>query len=362
MASDTSLAGVLSSHVGDRARFLRLKACLKSVAQQSVRLDAFYVVWSAQDLLAAEVEQLFADVAEQLRPTPLHVLRQTKRTSQFFDIKWLYDELISKCQSQDAWLLFTDDDDLWSKDRVKLYRATIGAYAPLGSSQLVTAVCATHKVRPVHRSHVASCPEEVEEDLAAGRAKHCGGVHVEEEFFDFACRSESLGAFLAMCNQETLLHPFCDLRFSRFLQEYYEGGKVIYFPTDKPNSWVYFYATAHRSPDDAEAYEQFAGQDQASTVVRGRAEDRAEALEMCRAFRKGRGDVEPQELAEMTEFVAGLRQNIEAILIRHFPETPLTLGELKRIAVGQIQGQLFAAQLAVKLGRQACERFGVCVA
>lgn len=49
-----------------------------------------------------------------------------------------------------------------------------------------------------------------------------------EEFFDFACPASSLGVFLDMCNDETLLHPFCDLRFSRFLQEYYQGGKVMY--------------------------------------------------------------------------------------------------------------------------------------
>lgn len=48
-----------------------------------------------------------------------------------------------------------------------------------------------------------------------------------QEFFDFACPTGSLGAFLEICNDETLLHPFCDLRFTRFLQEYYEGGKVM---------------------------------------------------------------------------------------------------------------------------------------
>jgi len=39
----------------------------------------------------------------------------------------------------------------------------------------------------------------------------------------------------------------------------------------------------------------------------------------------GLGDA---ELEEMTEFVAALRQNIEAILIRHFPETPMKVGEM----------------------------------
>jgi hypothetical protein len=30
----------------------------------------------------------------------------------------------------------------------------------------------------------------------------------------------------------------------------------------------------------------------------------------------------------MTDFVAALRQNIEAVLIRHFPESPMRTGEM----------------------------------
>jgi len=55
-----------------------------------------------------------------------------------------------------------------------------------------------------------------------------------QEFFDFACPASSLGVFLEMCNDQTLLHPFCDLRFSRFLQEYYQGGKVMQLGPDMP--------------------------------------------------------------------------------------------------------------------------------
>ena len=43
---------------------------------------------------------------------------------------------------------------------------------------------------------------------------------------------------------------------------------------DKTNPWVYYYSTAYRRPEDAEIYEQFVEQDQASTVVKSRKEDR----------------------------------------------------------------------------------------
>lgn len=42
-------------------------------------------------------------------------------------------------------------------------------------------VCATHKVRPKHRTDVATSASMVEQQLAKGAAMHCGGVHQEEE-------------------------------------------------------------------------------------------------------------------------------------------------------------------------------------
>ena len=45
-----------------------------------------------------------------------------------------------------------------------------------------------------------------------------------------------------------------------------------YIPTNKTNPWVYYYSTAYRTPDDAEIYQQFVEQDQASTVVKTRKE------------------------------------------------------------------------------------------
>lgn len=313
------LCGVLSSHVGDKKRLARLQQCLDSVAEQSQPPDGFYAVWSAPDALAPEVEKALATLGQRLAPAPVQWLRQTKRTSQFFDIRWLFREHLKQLP-QGAWLLFSDDDDLWGPERVRLYAMVINQH---GRAPGVTAACATHKVRPKDRRKVAESASQVMEHLLSGAAMHCGGVHQEEEFFDFACPAESLGVFLEMCNDKTLLHPFCDLRFTRFLQEYYEGGKVMYIPTDGRNPWVYYYSTAYRSPDDHETYEQFVEQDQASTVVKTQQEDTEEALQLCRQLGGGRKPSD-EELDEMTEFVSGLRQNIEAMLIRQFPESSST--------------------------------------
>eukprot|EP00930_Biecheleria_cincta_P012577 TRINITY_DN11655_c0_g1_i1.p1 TRINITY_DN11655_c0_g1~~TRINITY_DN11655_c0_g1_i1.p1 ORF type:complete len:493 (-),score=80.27 TRINITY_DN11655_c0_g1_i1:62-1540(-) len=347
------LVGVLSSHVGDRNRLERLQSCLESVAGQTQPLAAFFAVWSAPDALAAEVEASLEALAKKLAPAPVRWLRQTKRTSQFYDIRWLHQELLCK-EPADTWALFSDDDDLWGPERVRLYLGVIQQYAGTPS---VTGVAATHKVRPKSPKKLAKAADEVPKHLASGEAMHCGGVHQEEEFFDHACPVKSLGVFLELCNEETLLHPFCDLRFTRFLQEYYEGGRVMYIPTNKTNPWVYYYSTAYRTPEDSATYAQFVEQDQASTVVKVRKEDRVEARALVKQMAGGRP--KDDELEEMTEFVAGLRQNIEAMLIRHFPDVPMKTGEMKRIAVGQVQGQIFALKLAEKLAREACERFGI---
>jgi len=307
--------------------------------------------------LAPQVRALLTQLRTSIAPAPVHELRQTKRTSQFYDIRWLYKECIANA-SAGTWLLFSDDDDLWGPQRVRIYKNVIGEHA---SSPGVTAVCATHKVRPAHRSVVASSVKEVDEHLRSGAAVHFGGVQVGEEFFDFACPSESLGAFLNLCNDSTLLHPFADLRFTRFLSEYYQGGRVIYFPTDKVNPWVYYYSTAYRTPEDEEAFEQFDAQGQASTVVRVEDGDLEEAMAIARE-RNGGKNPSKEDLDAILDFVSTLRQNIDGVLIRHFPDEPLDSRSMKRIAVGQCEGQTFATRLAVRLAEQSCKRFGIKVA
>lgn len=347
------LVGVLSSHVGSDQRLARLGELFRSVEAQTQKLSAFFVVWSAPESLVPGVEAELARLAAALQPSPVRSLRQTRRTSQCYDLRWLHEELLSS-EPPGTWLLFTDDDDLWGPQRVRAYRGHIQAHA---GQPGVTAVCATHKVRPASRTKVARSPQEVESHLKSGDAKHCGGVRVEEEFFDFACPRESLGQFLALCNEETLLHPFCDLRLTRFLSEYVQGGKVMYFATDKPGTpWVYYYSTAHRTPEDDAAYSHDSAQDQASAVVKLREEDRVEAAELCRQLH---GSPSQEDLDEMIDFVSTLRQNTEAMLIRHFPDEPMKTGEMRRIAVGQAQGEAYAMKLAERLARQACVRFGI---
>merc|ERR1719463_685838 len=109
----------------------------------------FFMVWSAPDALVPAVEVLLDRLRPALgrRGALVKTLRQTKRTSQFYDIRWLHDELLSK-EPAGTWLIFTDDDDLWGPERVRAYRAVIAAHAPTPG---VTAVCATHKVRPLNR-------------------------------------------------------------------------------------------------------------------------------------------------------------------------------------------------------------------
>mmetsp|Transcript_4499 Transcript_4499/g.17079 ORF Transcript_4499/g.17079 Transcript_4499/m.17079 type:complete len:459 (-) Transcript_4499:8-1384(-) len=358
VGSEPRLVGTLSSHIGDRQRLARLDQCLRSIEQQTEHLAGFFAVWSAPEPLVPAVRELFERLERVLPRTVVRSLQQTRRTSQFYDLRWLHDELLSR-EPAGTWLLFTDDDDLWGPERVRSYRNVVKSHA---HSVGVTAVCATHKVRPSNRGNVAQTVEEVFQHLQSGDAKHCGGVHIEEEFFDFACPLESLGAFFRLCNEETLLHPFADLRFTRFLSEYFEGGRVMYFPTDNADSWVYYYSTAYRTPEDQGAFEQFEAQDQASTVVRRRPEDVEEARRALSELAAGAGAPDSpsaEELEEVVELVSGLRQNIDGVLIRHFPEEPMQLSEMKRIAVGQCQGHTMALRLAERVARQSCARFGI---
>merc|ERR1712113_1068399 len=133
----------------------------------------------------------------------------------------------------------------------------------------------------------------------------------------------------------------------------------MYVPTDNvSNPWVYYYSTAYRTPEDDACFDQFDAQDQASTVVKVRSEDVELATSLCKKATGGR-EPPPEYLAQMVDLVSSLRQNIDGVLIRQFPEDVLSIAELKRIVEEQCSENPIALQIGEDLARQSCHRFGI---
>ena len=51
---------------------------------------------SALDEFVVPVQKMLSQLSDALAPSPVTSLQQTKKTSQFYDLNWLYDECISK--------------------------------------------------------------------------------------------------------------------------------------------------------------------------------------------------------------------------------------------------------------------------
>jgi len=151
---------------------------------------------------------------------------------------------------------FSDDDDLWSPQRIQLIHAECHAAA-----HSTSALLCRRKARPAPKGN--SCERQVEPEdaayvhflLASGEAVLCDSDrNVLElgkgessqsfhraEYFDYCLRFEVLSRFLRLAPAGLLAHTLCDLGFTRWIKD---NCSVRRFEPSEPSEWVYWYGRA----------------------------------------------------------------------------------------------------------------------
>ena len=216
------------------------------------------VSWSASSPeLRHRVRQIFdAFVALGLQ---LQQLEQPQPTSQFEHYRRL-----CKAHALDppVWVLFTDDDDLWSERRALIYRRQIVAAA----ERTPFAVSLLCRRKAVLRSGSAEAedPDAVRALLREGRARLADsnlkdGIAADDhnmaEYFDLAVRHTPLQQFFESVPPFVTRHRLCDLGFCLLMTK--QSECVRFLPDD--GDFVYFYSRGERpegasgtTVDDAE--------------------------------------------------------------------------------------------------------------
>ena len=233
----------LASHVATAERAHALARTLQSIrAQQPTPPPPVSVSWSAEPAVAPLVRQLLAaEVAKGGIRLQLHA--QPAKLSQFEHLRAL---TAAHSVRRAAWVLFSDDDDLWSERRHALYAEQCAA-----ASYAARAVLCRRKTIPYY---AARGPEPVNGDdvreMLAARACHCtdadlpDGLEEDEhnlaEYFDYAVRYEVLSTFFAQTPVAVTQHRFCDLSFA-FLLNHRGPSTVRFLPSD-PAEFVYYYS------------------------------------------------------------------------------------------------------------------------
>jgi hypothetical protein len=137
------LAVLLASHVSSKKRLRYLSFLLNSIAEQVEQVEGLYVSWYAIDeALACATQELLSRTVLPLR---VRTMRQARRLSQYQHFRkalTAFERDRGGNSPVPAWLLFTDDDDLWHPQRVRLTRCACSAVTASGPSAARSEVCA----------------------------------------------------------------------------------------------------------------------------------------------------------------------------------------------------------------------------
>ena len=282
-----SLVCFLACHISQPHRIETLRWTLNSfAAQRAAPLPpaTLRVSYSASPVVADGVRAMLQEAAQ--RNPSLAVYERAAPQSQFEHLRTLTREAIA-FPTPPEWIYFSDDDDLWSEHRHKLFHDACRAADKKPS---VHAVCCTRKARPEKKEDDAdddgSPAEGVDggasyvtrvPDAAAARALVASGaarltdleafdLSVEsfnmDEYFDYAVRLDVLTSFFKLAPNALVKHKLCDLAFisshvkakasgslNSGVGGASKGAKTIQrFTPDAPDEFVYFYTRQENAP------------------------------------------------------------------------------------------------------------------
>jgi hypothetical protein len=121
---------------------------------------------------------------------------QNQKLSQFEHYKFLVSEL-DTFDENNTWILFSDDDDEWSDNRLAAYHHMLN-YIPLEDYDKTTSICYTNKKNKTGSTYIGS-------------------------YVDYCVRLKYLKIFFKYSTDEQLKHKFCDCCFVKFICTYGRG-------------------------------------------------------------------------------------------------------------------------------------------
>jgi hypothetical protein len=231
----------MASHIKTPRRAQQLKMTLKSIARQVPSPPPIFMSWSAEGNLASDVRSTISEL--HLEGLRIHTCEQSARFSQFEHLRHLTNLIASSPGHKPSWVMFSDDDDVWSEQRTVVYQQQISA-AP-GSTQCL--LC-RRKAMPRHRAGDTDPPDAsavrqllARDDVRLTDANARDGLedsdHNMPEYFDCAVRFELIRSYFAGMPDYVVAHKLCDLAFC-FLAT---SGKYCVRFMPAGDEFVYFY-------------------------------------------------------------------------------------------------------------------------
>lgn len=196
------LITLIASHLDCRKRLNLLIKLLKTISHQIDYFDEIDIrisISHCTEIAKEEIDFLLKGVISNLK-----IYFQEKKMSQFEH----YQKLISELNDRDGdniWILFSDDDDEWSNNRLGAYHHMINC---VKEDENTMYICYTNE-------------ENVNEQVYLGN------------YVDYCVKLKYLRIFFKSLNDLQLKHKYCDRYLVKFLHIYKNDLKRAFCATDE---------------------------------------------------------------------------------------------------------------------------------
>lgn len=243
----------VSCHVYSEDRLNYLRFCLESIRLQAsdsrfpdLRNGTTFISWTAQNpKFEALVRLLSRDHKYAVwiePPFPRRRLSQFEHYKRTFDLVSLFFPIDS------TWVMFSDDDDVWARDRRLQYQGAIVTASSFAIFDDVSSVFASNFVR-IDDDMASSVRAETAEDVTKLLTEHPQALSTLDflaskcEHWQYCVRLGVIRDFFQRVPPKCLSGIFCDLTFITYVKGYDKGrGRTVQISIPDPSRhWMYYW-------------------------------------------------------------------------------------------------------------------------
>jgi hypothetical protein len=236
----------IASVIKDDRRLRYFRYMLDSIRAQTMELSHIYISIHIDPLLIKSDEEwkaLFSNL-----PGKLVILRQRRAKRQFVQLRELYYRA-EKSFTKESFVIFSDDDDLWHRDRVAAYVGWYTNAQKMNPSALSTIASVQAVEETKDRLPCERCRQHSERDVDA--MLRCGCITIELyeaneanchhclEYHESAVRPHVMKDFFERHVELVETNRFADMQFRDFVRRY--KPHECFTGTLFLKHWLYYY-------------------------------------------------------------------------------------------------------------------------
>jgi hypothetical protein len=156
-----------------------------------------------------------------------------EKLSQFQHYQKLCCKMIEK-YSRDTWIVFSDDDDIWDKDRILYYWTLLSNLKKLGKEDAIS-----HMQIPTYCVNYKDNFDENYDVRNLDHIESANFTHQHLDYWQFSCQLKYLENFINRCSPILLADGYCNLYFVKYF--YNKKTPAYRWYTKDKQRFVYYW-------------------------------------------------------------------------------------------------------------------------